>query len=88
MIVTESIGRTETCDDLDDFLRIDIYKPVIDKALSELNRRFSSDNLAVLQAVGALVRSSDNFLNSDVLAPIWPSITKSMKKIQISRSAK
>jgi len=78
MIVTESIGRTEACDDLDDFLRIDTYKPVIDKALSELNRRFSSDNLAGLQAVGALVPSSDNFFNSYVL---WPSIAEPMKKI-------
>lgn len=70
MIVTDPIGRTETCQDVDSFLRIDIYKPVIAKALSELNRRFSSENLSILQAVGALVPGSETFLNSDVLAPM------------------
>ena len=49
MIVTESIGRIGTCAELDAFLRIDIYLPVINKAINELNRRFSGENLAIFR---------------------------------------
>ena len=70
MIVTESIGRIETCAELDAFLRIDIYLPVINKAINELNRRFSGENLAIFQGVGAFMPGSDTFLDSVVLAPL------------------
>ena len=70
MIVTESIGRTETCQQVDEFLRIDIYKPIFAKTLSELNRRFSSENLTILQSISALVPGNPTFLDSDVLAPM------------------
>jgi hypothetical protein len=51
-------------------MRIEIYIPVIDKALSELNRRFSEENMAILRAVGALTPGSEKFLDKDVLAPL------------------
>lgn len=43
---------------------------MIAKALSELNRRFSSENLAILQAVGAFIPGSESFLNSHVIEPM------------------
>ena len=69
MIVTESIGRIETCTELDAFLRIDIYLPVINKAINELNCRFSGENLAIFRGVGAFMPGSGTFLDSVVLAP-------------------
>ena len=50
MVVTESIGRNETSDDVDVFLRNEIYYPVIDKAVTELNDRFSEENMKILRA--------------------------------------
>jgi hypothetical protein len=71
MIVTEPInqGRSEA-QTLDEFMRSEIYFPVIDTALAELRRRFSADNIAMLGAVCALMPGSDNFLDADILHPM------------------
>ena len=70
MIVVEPIsqGRSEA-ETLRDFMRIKIYFPIIDTALTELRRRFSDSNIAILRAVCALMPGSENFLDADVLQP-------------------
>ena len=80
MLVTECIGRTESCQGVEAFLRIDIYKPVIAKALSEFNRGFSSGKVDVLQAVGAFIPGSETFLNSDVIEPMAKHYKLSIKQ--------
>lgn len=51
-------------------MRTEIYFPVIDTALAELERRFSANNIAMLGAVCALMPGSDNFLDADILQPM------------------
>ena len=71
MIVTEPMnqGRSEA-QTLDEFMCSEIYFPVIDTALAELRRRFSADNIAMLDAICALMPGSDNFLDADILHPM------------------
>ena len=49
--MTESIVRNETSDDVVVFLCHDIYYPVIDKTITELNDRFSEEDMKILQAI-------------------------------------
>ena len=51
-------------------MRIEIYFPIIDTALTELRRRFSDNNIAILCAVCALIPDTENFLDADVLQPM------------------
>ena len=71
MIVSEPIsqGRSEA-ETLNDFMRIKIYFPIIDTALTELRHRFSYGNIAILRAVCALMTGTENFLDADVLQPM------------------
>ena len=68
MIVVEPIsqGRSEA-ETLRYFMRIKIYFPIIDTALTELRRRFSDGNIAILRAVCALMPGTENFLDAGVL---------------------
>jgi len=65
--VTENIGRSESQTDVDvsTFLRKEVYFPVIDKALVQLNTRFSQECVAVIRGIDAFVPSSKQFLNVD-----------------------
>ena len=83
MVVTESIGRNETSDDVDVFLRSEIYYPVIDKAVTELNDRFSEENMKILRAFQALTLGSENFLNGDVLAPLASNYKANMVDVNL-----
>src|SRR6218665_4085355 len=56
MIVTESIGRTEAPPDLATLLLNDIYYPVIDTALSEVERRFGGANRNIVWHWGSYSR--------------------------------
>ena len=49
---------------------IKIYFPIIDIALTELRRRFSDGNIAILRAVCALMPGTENFLDAGVLQPM------------------
>ena len=54
MIVSEPISQgISGAETLNDFMRIKIYFPIIDTALTELRRRFSDGNVAILRAVNA-----------------------------------
>jgi hypothetical protein len=63
--VTENIGRSESQADGDEsaFLRKEIYFPIIDRTLVELNTRFSQECVAVIRGIDAFVPSSKHFLN-------------------------
>jgi len=58
-------GRSKT--DINTFMQTDIYYSAIDTTLTELNRRFLTDSIAVLKAVAAFIHGTDRFLNSDML---------------------
>lgn len=63
--VTENIGRRESQTEGDEsvFLNNEIFVPVIDAALLQLNIRFSQDSLSVIRGIEAFVPSSTQFLN-------------------------
>jgi len=54
---------------MDRFTQTEIHYayPAIDTTLAELNRRFSTDSIAVLKVVAAFIPGTDQFLNSDAL---------------------
>ena len=74
MIVSEPISQgISGAETLNDFMRIKIYFPIIDTALTELSllrRRFSDGNVAILRAVCALMMGTENVLDADVLQPM------------------
>ena len=74
MIVSEPISQgISAAETLNDFMRIKIYFPIIDTALTELSllrRRFSDGNVAILRAVCALMMGTENVLDADVLQPM------------------
>jgi len=61
MVVTESIGRNETSDGVDVLLRNEICYSVIDKAITELDARFSGENMKILRALQASTADSASF---------------------------
>ena len=65
--LTETIGnsRRNNVNDLELFLRTEIYYPTVDKSLAELERRFSSENITIFKAVGELNPCSNKFLDND-----------------------
>jgi hypothetical protein len=71
-VVTESIGSNKTSDRAGVFRhnpQCDFY-PVIDKAITELNVRFSEENMKILRVFQASTSGMENFFNSVGLAPL------------------
>ena len=52
-----------------DKYRTDVYYSTLDTIMEEMNRRFSELNLSLLSAMQALLPTSKNFLDVDVLLP-------------------
>jgi hypothetical protein len=48
----------------------DIFKPVIDKALCELDRRFSDGNMRIMRSISALILRSEHFLDYEIIKPL------------------
>lgn len=48
----------------------ELYFPVLDSFLTELNRRFTSQNIELMRAIQATSPESDEFLNPDSLTPL------------------
>ena len=67
-VVMETTGLRE--DISYEQLKTSIYLPLIDCLLSEMNRRFSSDNLSIMQAMQSCHPKSSTFLNPEKLLPI------------------
>ena len=68
-IVLESTGSRP---DLatDDQYKVDLYYPILDSFLAEINRRFTNENVEVMKAIQACSPDSDNFLEPDSLTPL------------------
>lgn len=69
MIVTEPIGRADLTADLATFLSNEIYYPVLDRALCELDRRFAGANMDILLGIGSLTPGADKFLDESLISP-------------------
>ena len=71
-VVTENIRLIDD-DDLhsnqENYIRKEIYIPIADKAITEMKRRFSSDNVEVLTGICVFNPKSPLFLNYDALKP-------------------
>ena len=65
-IVTESIPSENNAKS-----RVAIFAECLDLIENELERRFSSENIKLWQAMEALSPNSNNFLDSDVLVPFF-----------------
>ena len=68
VVITISVGQRETMNNEDQY-RTNLYYPLIDSTLIELNDRFSFENMQILNGISALCPDSDNFLQSEVLKP-------------------
>lgn len=66
--LTETISETRTMQSTND-LKLMIFYPVIDRMVSELNRRFN-DNSQVLKGIGSLNPTSSTFLDMDNIRPL------------------
>ena len=66
-VLLESVGHRDSLS-CSDCIKIDIYFPVLDHALSELEHRFSNCNLDLMRSVDACNPLSPNFLNSSLLS--------------------
>ncbi len=69
-VVTESLGRNETVQDVQQFLRREIFYPTIDKAVTEINARFSTISVEILRGIDVFVPEHPNFLNAEVVKPL------------------
>lgn len=59
------MNRTQIVKNLHVILIREIYYPIIDKALVELNARFSKESVALVRGIDTFVPSSEHFLNMD-----------------------
>ena len=50
--------------------KVNLYFPVIDSFLAELNRRFSQENIEIMRAIHAFNPDSEHFLDPTQLKPI------------------
>ncbi|CAF4554902.1 unnamed protein product [Rotaria sp. Silwood2] len=68
VFISTSIGQRDNVNNEDQY-RTNLYYPLIDSILIELNDRFSFENMQILNGISALCPDSDNFLKIDVLKP-------------------
>jgi hypothetical protein len=66
--INSSIGQCDNINDEDKY-RINLYYPLLDSILIELNDRFSSQNMEILNGISALCPDAENFLQMEVLKP-------------------
>lgn len=66
--VTSTIGQRDSLNNESNY-RINLFYPIIDAALIELNDRFSAHNMEILISMSALCPDSENFLQSEILKP-------------------
>jgi len=70
VLVTKTIGRADAPSSAEALLAHDICKPVIDKALCELDRRFSDGNMRIMRSISALIPGSEHFLDYEIIKPL------------------
>ena len=64
-----TLGQEETPDSKYDFC-VNLFYPVLDRFLAELDSRFSENNKQLLRSVSALDPRSSKFLNSEIIEPM------------------
>ena len=69
MVVLESTGYRNSTNSGEDYT-IEVYYPVVDRFIAEMERRFSSNNLEVMKPIQACSPTSKDFLNPDCLTPL------------------
>ena len=69
VVVLESTGYRNSTNSGEDY-KIEVYYPVVDRFIAEMECRFSSNNLGVMKAIQACSPTSKDFLNPDCLAPL------------------
>jgi len=63
-VVTETVGHTNTINvATKDTFRIEVFLPVIDRLVSELNERFSLESCAIMKGIQSLNPKSETFLD-------------------------
>ncbi|CAF4674204.1 unnamed protein product, partial [Rotaria sp. Silwood2] len=68
VFITSTIGQRDNLNNEDNY-RIDLFYPIVDAVLIELNDRFSVHNMEILISISALCPDSENFLQSEILKP-------------------
>ncbi|XP_066963405.1 zinc finger MYM-type protein 1-like [Macrobrachium rosenbergii] len=64
-----SLGQEETPNSKHDFC-VNLFYPVLDRFLAELDSRFSDDNKQLLRSISALDPRSSNFFNAEIIEPM------------------
>ena len=82
VLVKETTDRAESADAPSSAQRqywvTDIFKPDDDKALCELDRRFSDGNMRIMWSISALIPGNEYFLDCEAIKP-WPTFTSRMQ---------
>lgn len=70
IITYETTGQNNpsSCDSISQFIKVNMYLPVIDHILSELNRRFSANNIDLFNSLDAFNPQSPHFLNFSLIS--------------------
>ncbi|CAF1604927.1 unnamed protein product [Rotaria magnacalcarata] len=68
VFITSAIGQRDNLNNEDSY-RTNLFYPIIDAVLIELNDRFSIHNIEILISISALCPDSENFLESESLKP-------------------
>jgi hypothetical protein len=86
-VVTEPVGLVESAGDekvtLTTNTRQKIYFPILDRALRELDLRFSSSNVLILSAIDSFVPNSDKFLDLKNISPFAQHYKTNMRDLEI-----
>ena len=71
-MVMETLGEREDSEEMTikQSIGISLCYPVMDKLLSELDHRFSQDNIQLLPSIAALDPYSSNFMNLQIIQPM------------------
>ena len=80
-VVMETTGQRQDLSEKREF-RTQVYYPVLDSIIGEMDRRFSSMNCGIMAGIQSLNPMSESFLNSDVLtafAEAYESSTDDLK---------
>ncbi|CAF3969951.1 unnamed protein product, partial [Rotaria sordida] len=68
VFVFSTIGQRDNLNNENNY-RINLFYPIVDAVLIELNDRFSDHNLEILIGISALCPDNENFLQTEILKP-------------------
>ena len=68
LLLISTIGRPDNVNNEDNY-RINLFYPIVDAVIIELNDRFPVHNMEILISISALCTDSETFLHSEILKP-------------------